>query len=193
MQFDAPDSNTYFEPWEIDAVKAVVAAFVAVRGHTRTHDFQDFVQEGLVAWWEARDSYLTTRGANRRTFLNRVVTNRLRDLRDRERAEKRTAERKALSLDISDSEDEPGLQDLIPDHRAVNPQTAAEVGDLRLRIDRARRRLSSRECAVLDGLAIGKTPTELGRELKTSRVTIYADLRRIRLALEGEGLREFLD
>ena len=194
MHFEAPASDPRpegFEPWEIQAANAVVASFLAARWQFRIHAFEDLVQEGLLAWWEQRHRYAKSRGS-RRTFLSQVVTSRLRDLRREELAEKRTADRKALSLDSPGPDDDLDLNGVLEDVQAEDPLLAAEASDRRRRLDSARERLSPRERLVLDGLLEDKTLTELSRALGISRMTLYAHRDRIRAQLEAEGLRGFL-
>ena len=105
-----------------------------------------------------------------------------------ELAEKRTADRSALSLDFQDWD----LQRSVEDVQADDPYKLAERSETTERIARARERLPARERAILDGLLVEKTPAELSRELGTSRVTVYAERVRIRDALEAEGLRGFI-
>jgi RNA polymerase sigma factor (sigma-70 family) len=180
-----------FEPWEIDAARACVAAFVAARGQFRTQAFEDLVQEALLAWWEQCEDYSAKRGS-RRTFLNQVVTSRLKDLRRGELAEKRAADRLAVSLDHGATNDGWERRDALADPQADDPLRSAEAKEVREALNRVRQRLVPRERSVLDGLRQEKTPTDLSRELGVSRLTIYGDLRRIRLALEAEGLRDYL-
>lgn len=51
--------------------------------------FTDLVQECLLHWWTQRATYSEQREASPRTYMNRVLTNRLRDLRRAERAQRR--------------------------------------------------------------------------------------------------------
>jgi len=191
VHFDAPASDPGpegFEPWETDAAEAVVYSFLAARGGFRAHRFEDLLQEGLLAWWEERRRY-DERRASKRTFLGRVITSRLLDLLKAELAEKRAADRTALSLESQDWD----LRRAVEDVQAEDPLRAAERSEMAERIARARERLSGRERAILDGLFKEKTPSELSRELRISRVSVYADRQRIQEALEAEGLRDFLD
>lgn len=141
-----------------------------------------------MAWWAQRGRH--NEGlASKRTFLSQVITSRLLDLLKAELAEKRAADRSALSLESTDWD----LERAIEDVQAEEPDRAAERSELAERVSRARERLPPRVRAVLDGILSEKTPTELSRELGTSRVTVYADRARIRQALEAEGLRHFLE
>jgi RNA polymerase sigma factor (sigma-70 family) len=191
VQFDAPASDPDpegFEPWETDAAKAVVYSFMAARGYLRSHQPEDLIQEGLIAWWQQRGKH-DPRRASKRTFLNQVITSRLLDLLKAELAEKRTADRSALSLGFEDWDRQREVEDV----QAEDPLEVVDGNEFAERIDRARQRLTARQRAVLDGMLNEKTPTKLSRELGTSRVTVHADLTRIRQALEAEGLRDFIE
>lgn len=162
MHFDAPASEPHpegFEPWELEAARAVITSCLAVRGPIHGQTFDDLLQEGLIAWLEVRHRYSNERGANGRTFLNRVITNRLRDLSREVQAEKRTASRDAASLDAL--QEEMSLHDFIPDKGAADPVSSAEASELAGLIARVRRRLTGREQIVLDGLLADRTPTEV--------------------------------
>lgn len=197
MHFEAPTPEPQrpdLEPWEIDAAEACVASFLASGRRFRNLTREDLVQEGLLEWLQERHRYSSLRGAAPRTFLNRVVINRLKDLLREELAEKRTAERTATSLNQAAGDGDGDLANLIADTDALtDPQRVAELRDLQERLDRIRGRLTQRERELLSGLLHGRTVREISRELATSTVTLNKDKHRIRLALEESGLSEFLD
>lgn len=188
----APDG---FEAWEVDTAKAVVRSFIAAHGAFAKLDFDDLVQDCLFHWWLKRDRYEETRGTSRRTFMNRVLTNRLRDLRREELAEKRRGDREARSLDepLDYDGDSPSLADLLPDETAdARPEDRVEQAELRERIALTREHLPSRQRALLDHLLAGENLSDVSRSLSTPRATLYDDMRRIRTVFEAEGLRDFL-
>ena len=197
MHFDAPASNPNsdgFELWEMDAAWAVVNSFLAARGPLSNLTVEDLLQEALLTWWSERHKYSASRGATPQTFLNRVVTNRLRDLRREELDVKRSGDRNALTLDLADDEQPFAHRVFIEDGVASNnPEQAAEAAELAARLARARHRLSARQRVIAAGLAEDKTRTELSRELNVSRMTIYSDLDGIKRVFREEGLEEFLE
>ena len=160
------------------------------------HDFDDLVQECLLRWWQQRSLYSEGRGANRRTFMNRVLTNRLRDLRRQERAQKRRVDREARSLDKplgDEGDDLSSLMNLLPDESTDSrPEEAAERAELAEGIDRVRRRLTLRRRELLDGISAGFSMSELSRRLATPRSTLYDELERIKQEFRAEGLDDFL-
>src|SRR5688500_7321587 len=95
----SPTPTDGFEDWEIETANAVVRGFIATRGGFVFQDIEDLVQECLLHWWEQRGSYVAGRGANPRTYMNRVLTNKLRDLRRAERAQRRRGDLHPLPLD----------------------------------------------------------------------------------------------
>ena len=191
-----PGSADGFADWEVDTAKAVVRSFVAARGPFAMHDFDDLVQECLLRWWQQRSLYSEGRGANRRTFMNRVLMNRLRDLRRQERAQKRRGDREARSLDKplgNEGDDLGSLTDLLPDEGAEGrPDEAAERAELAEGIDRVRRRLTLRRRELLDGISAGFSMSELSRLLATPRSTLYDERERIKQEFRAEGLDDFL-
>jgi len=191
------DSNDDFALWELATAKFEVASFVRLHGRFRRHDTDDLVQECLTHWWQQRDRYDERRGANRKTFLKRVVRNRLKDLKREERAEKRGAGKPDRSLDEAlPSDDGEGstladfLRDQSPD---IDPEARALQSELRTGIHRATPQLTPQQQALVDGLSSGQTISELARSMDIRRSTLYDELKRIKAAFESAGLREFLN
>ena len=202
MPYSAPTpprdaSDDAFEPWELTTAQAVVAAFTATHGRFHWHDHEDLVQECLSHWWEQRHRYDANRGANLKTFMKRVLRNRLRDLRREERAEKRGAGRPTRSLDEPvQSDDGAGstianlLRDGSPE---ANPEALALDSELHTEILRAKHRLTPLQQALVNGLFVEQTVSELSESLDVPRSSLYDEMKRIRAEFESEGLRKLLD
>ena len=187
----APTPPDDFEAWEIETARAVVRAFVAARGSFASLDFDDLVQECLLHWWQQRSRYAEEHGASRQTYMNRVLTNRLRDLRREEQAEKRRADYKPLSLDAPFGDDGDTLADFFRD-AGSDPAAEAEHADLVDRLARIRGRLLPRQRAVFDAWASDIPKARIARGLDISRDTVHEDIRRIRQVCRDEGLEDFL-
>lgn len=164
-------------------------AFLRKHGPFRWQTEQELRQEALLHWWRQRPQYEPGR-ASERTFLNRVVESRLRDLWRAERADKRAGDRDALSLDAS-----PAGEDGAPWHAFIadpserdRPEPAAERQETAERIQRARSRLNARQRVLFDGRAASVTITEISRRTGRSRPALYDELRRIRAIFREEGL-----
>ena len=178
-----------FEQWELETANVVVRAHVAASGRFAHLNHEDLVQECLVHWWQKRGQYREERGATRRTFMNRVLSNKLRDLRRAERARKRPRTR---SLD---DPVEPGslltLADTIAASPESDPHHVRELTELREGLDRARRRLTPRQRELVDGLTAGQSMSALSRGLRVSRDTLYEERKRIRDVYRAEGLEDY--
>lgn len=192
MPYSAPTPPDGFEPWEEETARAVVRSFLVARGGCVDEEIQqDLVQECLLQWWLRRGRYDTTRGANRRTFMNRVCENRLRDLW----REQRAARRRGLQADMSlerEGDSEPSLQDSIADPAAADPQHEADLSALRDRLLNVRHRLTARQRALVDALLQGFEIGEASAQMGVPRSSLYDELRRLRTPFRDAGLEEFL-
>ena len=131
--------------------------------------------------------------------MNRVLMNRLRDLRREEQAEKRRADRDAISLNEplgtdDDNRRSLSLADLLADDDADGqPEEAAERAERREAIDRVRSRLPPRQLGLVDGFLAERSIGELSRLLGTPRTTLHDEFERIKAEFRAEGLDEFID
>ena len=129
--------------------------------------------------------------------MKRVLRNYLRDLWRTEHAEKRRGEQAALSVDApppGSDQDADSLSDRIPDEsEATRPDIQAIQTELRAQIDCVRRKLTSRQQALVEGLRRGSSMSEISREMRVGRATLYDELARIRAVFEADGLDQFLD
>ena len=68
-----------FEPWERAVVRYAVRT--ALKKLARLRDLKEDLESQLLThWWLVRDQYDPDRGASPRTFMDRVVHNKLTDL-----------------------------------------------------------------------------------------------------------------
>ncbi len=152
---------------------------------------EELVQECLLHWWLQRYRYDEARGANRRTFMNRVCENRLRDLWREMHAARRWSARGTLSLDAPAGDDGDPLIDLLEDD-APRPDVLAEDSELLALIARVRSRLTPRQREILDGFTASHTVAAIARELGVHRDTVYEERRRIQNTCRDVGLEDFL-
>jgi RNA polymerase sigma factor (sigma-70 family) len=186
VQFHAPTPSDGFEPWELDTANAVVRSHLRVRGQLRDKELeQNLIQECLLQWWLKRDRYDSTRGANRRTFMNKVCENHLRGLARRANTQRRGRGRQPLSLDVPLNEGGDLLADLYPGASPA-PDREVEVLDLARQVERFRRRLSQRQREVLNGRLEGRSNVDLAREIGVSRDTVHEDIKRIQKVARDE-------
>jgi RNA polymerase sigma factor (sigma-70 family) len=192
-----PDSNDDFEPWELATIKAEVAAFLSTNGRLRWHDSDDLDQECRVHWMQKRQRFDASRGANIKTFLKRVVRNRLKDIRDEELAQKRGSGRQDRSLDEllpSDDGGDSTLADFLSDDNPdADPLERALRSELGFEILRITYELKPLQQDLINGLLDGQKISDISAALEVPRSTLYDELKRIRAEFERRRLREFLD
>ena len=144
------------------------------------------MHEVLLHWWQQRARYRVGRGANRHTFMRRVVTNRLRDLRRRERAAKRRGDRAAISLDQPINPEASALAERVEDPSPdARPDLQAEASERRDEIDQTLARLTPRQQRITRGLTEGHSLRELRRSLRISRGALSGELQTIRAIFEA--------
>ncbi len=157
----------------------------------RNVEFADLLQECLHHWWSRRDRYDERRGASRKTFLRIVVGAKLLDLARGWKAENRGAGLRPLSLDTPISPDDlegPTLAEMLPAQEDMGSDVAA-VADWNKLIAR----LSDRQRRIIAGVSTGMTKTDLSRQFRISRDTLYEELKRIRQVFRDEGLAPHLE
>ena len=191
----APTPPEDFEPWETAALKRLVARFLVARFYeTRpipaSIERDDLLQEAFRHWSTARATYRAGAGAQRKTYLDRVVERYLISLERGWNAAKRTSGKPPLSLERPppSADDEPSTP---LSERLAGPEETNNV-DLSIDIQKALNRLTPRQRRVMSGLAEGVNVTTLAKRIGVSRDTLYEDRRRIRQVCEDVGLREYL-
>lgn len=179
------------EEWEEQRVRQVVDIFLRRHSGIPGYDEDDLYQEGHIAWLRARKTYRAERGASIRTYIARVVENRLTDLAREARAASRRPAAGVDSLDAALGPDGGSRADYLPDD-AASPSDEAERAELAERIARVRGRLPARQKDVFDALAEDHQKVRIARDLGISRDTLYDEIRRIQDACRDAGLEEFL-
>lgn len=187
-------SYTYgdlFEDWEIGIAKNLIAEFRRNWASLKKEEFEDLLQECLSHWLSARSRYDSHREASIKTFMGRIVRNKLQDILREKQAEKRRIDRLAVSLDdrLGDDDDSDSRAGVVADESA---DPTAQV-ELRLDLAGAIEKLNLRQRDVCRLLSEGLSVTEISRALKTPRSTISDEKDRIRKLFEQEGLRVYLD
>jgi len=186
-----------FQDWEIALAKKVVHEFQGKWRGLAREDFDDLLQESLTHWYFARDDYDPTRAASFKTFMARVIRNKLTDLVRERGSDKRKIAHLTISLDepLGDDEDSPALIDKI-DAQTISDGASNPFLGTHLKIDlsRASEKLTPQQrqlCCLLGEK--GLTVKEASEYLKTPRSTLYDELKRIRTIFRKEGLEEYLE
>ena len=128
---------------------------------------EDLEQEAMLDVWNVLDGFDESRGSLR-TFVERVISNRIASIRRGVRANKRTR-----SADY--------------ERLLESPRVFARL-ELRLDIDRVLAALPGRERMVAR-LLEEDGPAEIARELQIPRSSVYRSIEHIREAFREAGLR----
>lgn len=184
--------GSLFESWELAVAKKIIATHRKEWKCLEREGFDDLLQECLMHWMDVRDNYDPGRDASRRTFMAKVVKNKLFNIIEKATAEKRKTIYESISLDdsLDSEEDSPALKDKITGADDVPPQLKSE---LKIELSRAFQKLTPQQqklCKLLGegGLSV----SEASREMKKHRRHLYREIARIREVFEKEGLKDYL-
>ena len=186
--------GTLFEGWEIAVTKKLVGDYRRQWKCLLLEDVDDLLQECLTHWIFAKDKYDPQKEASQKTFMARVVRNKLKDLvKERERDKRKTAQN-SISLDapILPDDDSPALIDTLEEEGGYSARLILQAC-LRVDLTKATKQLTpiqKKLCRLLG--EEGLNMYEASQELKTPRSTLYEEIKRIRVIFEKENLREWL-
>lgn len=175
-----------FTDLEIGVVKNVINEVRRQWPCLEKEDFDDLLQSCLVKWWTVKNTYDPNSDTSLSTYMAVVIWNHLYNLKDNLLSDSRIISGKTVSLDqpANDDDDSPQLINCIPapDHLASF--------ELKLTIQVSLSALSARQqelCRLLgeEGLSVA----DACKFLKTSKMTIYKDIKRIRSVFENQNLR----
>lgn len=185
-----------FQDWEIAVAKKLVHEFQGKWTCLEQEDFDDLLQECLIHWFSAKDDYDPSREATQKTFMGRIIRNKLIDLVREREADKRKIAHLTVSLDepIGNDEDAQTLMDKI-DEGAIADAPTDPFWEIQLKIDLSKvlKKLAPHQkklCRLIGkkGLSV----KEASEYLKTPRSTVYDELKRIRTIFMKEGLEKYL-
>ena len=189
------DYRGLFEDWEIAIARNLVNRFRAAWDSLNQVDIEDLMQECLLHWYQKKNKYNPDRNASIKTFMSRVVRNKLTDLVREYDTDKRKVSSQVVSLDqpIGD-DDQTTLLDKFEDDMESNlghdhSLTAGASIDLENAISVLNPK--QRELCRLLGPE-GLTVLEASEYLKTPRTTIYDELKRIKEIFKKKGLDQYL-
>ncbi len=184
-----------FQDWEVAIAKKLVFVFKEKWRCLDIDGFDDLLQECLTHWLFVKDRYDPEAEASEKTFMGRVVKNRLKDIvKGHERLCRRDFQN-TVSLDeplFDDEEDSPTLLDKFKDD--------AEVAALRIRAElkidfsRTCQRLTPKQkklCELLGehGLSVNRA-SEI---LNMPRSSVREEVKRIKAIFIEKKLHEYLD
>lgn len=153
---------------------------------------EDLLQECLTHWYFQRDRYDTSKLAACKTYMSRVIENKLTDIVKEKEAQKRRTIYQSMSMDeLNEHVDEEGCVDHpISDDESFRETFKCDVSDVLLQ---ALEKLTYRQrklCRLIqvDGLNI----KQASEALNIPRTTLYEEIFRIRAVFCEEGLKDYL-
>ena len=158
----------------------------------KNEGYEDLLQECLIHWFFIKDQYRPEAGASERTFLNRIMRNKIADLTRRRFSNKRKVFYMSESLDaMGDDEESISAKEkiLMVEEQTVSKITAADLPDAMLR---ATSNLSFRQKQICRYLSEGMSQVKVGETMKIPRTTLQEEVKRIREVFRKEGLEEYL-
>ena len=183
-----------WEEWEVPTAKKLVGSFINKGCFTRG-DFMDLMQECIAHYNSVRGAYTATRGASKKTYMWRVVTNKLRDLVDKETANKRspkdpnkgTTDKGNHKYMIKSLYEPVGGSD---DRQLVDTITDPSTKDIRtntlykMAMKEVIPQLTDRQREIFQLRINGVKVTEIAHQLDIHRSTVHDDLKSIEAMFE---------
>jgi len=188
MQFSALQYKGGFDDWEVAVAKNVVHGFLSQWKCLQPEDFYDLTQEALLHWLQNRHKYRAGLNCNERTFMARVVKNRLCDMLKAMLSKKRRPEfGEAISIY---SEAVPGSDEgeaITFEEVIADPRDNTWL-ELKLDLCAVTSKLSKRQQLLCQMLASDMSMLEISKRLDVPRATLYDDLARIKKIFEANEI-----
>jgi RNA polymerase sigma factor (sigma-70 family) len=185
-----------FNDWEIAIAKKLVWEFKENWKCLEKEDFEDLLQECLIHWLFARDTYDKTREASQKTYMGKVTRNKLTDLIRERDADKRKIDQFSSSLDepTGNEDDSPTLIEKIAEKEAGDkPSSSLTQTQLKLDLSQALHKLTPKQQKICHLLGEeGLNVKQVSESLKTPRSTIYDEIKRIQKIFINHNLKDYL-
>lgn len=157
----------------------------------KDESFEDLMQECLVHWFFTKDQYRPESGASERTFLNRVMRNKIADIVKFEGRNKRKMFYLSESLDALDESRSVNAKEkaLMNDEQVISKITEGDLPDAMAKVTA---NLSFRQKQICRYLSEGMNQIQVGKKMNIPRTTLQVEMKRIRDVFQEAGLEEFL-
>ena len=189
----SPNYRGFFEDWEIGIVKNIIAGFRKENQCLKTEDFDDLVQECLIHWYFVKEKYDPSSNASLKTFMERVVKNKLSNIAKEYRRDKRKVFHKSISIDQPLSEDNDStLSDSLSTENTSHPNFRSQL-ELQIELEKTMQKLSPQQkeiCKYLEDETV--SIKDISQYLNIDRGTVYREIKRIRAIFEEDRLKDFL-
>jgi RNA polymerase sigma factor (sigma-70 family) len=176
-----PNYKGLFQSWEIAVAKKLINEFKQKWTCLDQEEFDDLLQECLTHWYFSKGDYDPGRKASEKTFMGRVMRNKLTDLVRRREAEVRKVAYLSMMSDERSGDDEDPLS-LIErmDQAGANEAPPDQFGELQLKMDLSKilQKLTPQQKSICDLLGQqGMTVVEASDYLKIPRLKVYYELK----------------
>ena len=189
----SPNYRGFFEDWEIGIVKNIIARFRKEKRCLKLEDFDDLVQECLIHWYFVKEKYDPSSKASLKTFMARVVKNKLSNIAKEYRRDKRKVFQKSISIDQPLSEDNDStLSDSLSTENTSHPNFKSQL-ELQIELEKTMQKLSPQQkeiCKYLENETV--SIKDISQHLNIDRGTVYREIKRIRAIFEEDKLKDFL-
>ena len=188
----------FFQDWEIAIAKKSVNQFREKYTYLKREEFNDLLQEVIIHWYLNKDKYNFNREASERTFMEKVIRNKLKDFLREIKTDKRTSNYQTISLDqpLGDDESCSTLNDVIIEADILSRSNTLRPflkNQLKIDLSRAFLKLNSGQkkiCNLI--LSEDLNVSEISLCLNTPRTTIFDEIKRIRKIFGKEQLKSYL-
>jgi RNA polymerase sigma-70 factor (ECF subfamily) len=192
--------NSYegIDKYAVRLIRKKAWQLVGKAGFTEA-DREDLEQELIIDLLQRLSKFNPDR-ANRKTFITRVVTNRVATLIELQKASCRNYRLYTNSLndyvdigggDLVEREETIASDDYLQNTgRCSRP--LKELEELSLDIERIIAKLPPKTRNLCEGLKGGETISDIAREMGITRETVYQSIKELRKALEKSGLKKYL-
>ena len=185
-----------FQDWEVAVVCKLVKEFQRQWTCLAREEVDDLLQECLSHWVFVKARYDPSREASLKTFMGRIIRNKITDLVRERESDKRKIGHLATSLDapLSDEAEASTLLDKIDEHAGSDsPDLSFLAIQLKIDMATALTTLTARQqtlCQLLgeQGMNIQEASTALG----IPRGTLYDELNCIKALFITAGLDDYL-
>ncbi len=176
-----------FDVWEINDVKHIVKRFQKRFKVLLLESPDDLMQECLTHWFLNKNKHCHTK-ATHRTFLDRIVRNKLLDIVRKREAVIRKAFFESVSIESECNENMEAFLMIFDDE--FDDSTRIELTAL---VSTALSKLTKRQQLLCNLLGEeGLSQVQVSRKLNISRASIQDEIKRIRNVFKEEGLEDFL-
>ena len=177
-----------FAAWEIAVAKNSIIKFQKNYPWLKGFEFEDLLQECLIHWYLNRASYKEDRGASIRTYMFKVVKNRLQLILREQQSDKRKAIHMAESLDEAIGEDK-----TLPGDVLIDPESLTDHRLIHLDVEAVIESLTPLQRDICQLLEQEYPVMIVAEILRKPRTKVRDEIKRIKEIFLQKGLKNYLN